>query len=420
MKIIIYLYFSLSVFACLKEKSTEELIDLVRSIDKPAIGYSLSSSGDVFLPVRNSANMSMGIVGQMDSSPSPVLSEIVSRGAAAIPFLIKHMNDKRTLKLKPMKGMMWTEFSDEYDYNSSFQKPLEDSRSPAQKRFYEAQAPQEHKLTVGDICFVALGQIVNRHFQASRYQPTAGLVINSPSYSENLYKKIVNDYANMTKQEHRQLLLNDVLKSDSVYRINSALMRIHYYYPEDYLKTVLEILERPYFNGDRVDDFISDALMNLDFSDEKKINILKFQLNQSKPFKDGILRELFNKLYWQLLNERNKKDVDFDARTCLVKLFDYKEGVKLSDYIYSHTLSDSNLSLVIDKLLVDKDQKIIQQVFDIFSKVGEQDGLAISCVKFLMDKGYNVKLKEHCNKRLEENVDYYDEYKKLLKKLSAF
>jgi hypothetical protein len=36
----------------------------------------------------------------------------------------------------------------------------------------------DHVVTVGDLCFVALGQIVNRSSAAVRHQPTGGLVIS--------------------------------------------------------------------------------------------------------------------------------------------------------------------------------------------------------------------------------------------------
>src|SRR5581483_10071577 len=39
---------------------------------------------------------------------------------------------------------------------------------------------------VGDVCFVAIGQIVGRRYQAVRYQPTACIVLNCPTQNPKL------------------------------------------------------------------------------------------------------------------------------------------------------------------------------------------------------------------------------------------
>ncbi len=58
---------------------------------------------------------------------------------------------------------------------------------------------RKHTVTVGDLCWVALGQIVNRRFDAVRYQPTAIIIVSSPTLSPTLCKQVRADWANLTE-----------------------------------------------------------------------------------------------------------------------------------------------------------------------------------------------------------------------------
>ncbi len=44
----------------------------------------------------------------------------------------------------------------------------------------------KHEVTIGDVCFVIIGQIVNRGYQSARYQLTACRVINSPTHDPQI------------------------------------------------------------------------------------------------------------------------------------------------------------------------------------------------------------------------------------------
>src|SRR5262245_20292749 len=49
---------------------------------------------------------------------------------------------------------------------------------------------KSYTVRVGDVCFVAIGQIVGRGYQAVRYQPTACVVLNSPARDPNLRAEV--------------------------------------------------------------------------------------------------------------------------------------------------------------------------------------------------------------------------------------
>jgi hypothetical protein len=95
------------------------------------------------------------------------------------------------------------EFPDEYDYNRrTVARPPEGVNRDPWKSDGPAP-PRDHVVTVGDLCFVALGQIVNRWFEAVRYQPTAIVMINSPTASAALKNAVRRDWATLTPDTHR-------------------------------------------------------------------------------------------------------------------------------------------------------------------------------------------------------------------------
>ena len=140
-----------------------------------------------------------------------------------------YLDDKRPTKItiKPdfvMGGMF---YEDEYDYNrrTAKQPPEGVNRDIA----LDGKHPQTHTVTVGDLCFVALGQIVNRHFNAVRYQPTACIMINSPTYSAALRKAIRKEWGNLTPGSTRNFLVRDFLQPDYENRRIGACLRANFY-----------------------------------------------------------------------------------------------------------------------------------------------------------------------------------------------
>jgi hypothetical protein len=59
-----------------------------------------------------------------------------------------------------------------------------------------------YTVKVGDVCYVLIGQIVNRQLVAVRYQPTAGLIVNSPIEVPPLAEKVKNDWGALHSLPH--------------------------------------------------------------------------------------------------------------------------------------------------------------------------------------------------------------------------
>jgi hypothetical protein len=92
---------------------------------------------------------------------------------------------------------------------------------------------------IGDVCYALIGQIVNRNLCPVRYQPTAGLVINSPIEAPALIERVEKDWGGLDVTAHKASLIADAQSGDHVRAFGPALVRLRFYYPDDYkrLKT---------------------------------------------------------------------------------------------------------------------------------------------------------------------------------------
>jgi hypothetical protein len=97
---------------------------------------------------------------------------------------------------------------------------------------------------VGDVCYVLIGQIVNRRLLAVRYQPSARLVVNSPIETPVLVERVRNDWGHADAEINRASLLeeihatnhpNTISRAEYTERfVDPALARLRLYFPETY------------------------------------------------------------------------------------------------------------------------------------------------------------------------------------------
>jgi hypothetical protein len=104
----------------------------------------------------------------------------------------------------------------------------------------------DYTVTVGDVCFVAMGQIVGRAYLAVRYQPTAIVIINSPVREKALAKAVREIWSstNAAQKLFESLLFDystdGVFNGESLdgWRTGSdlqcsAALRLLYYFPQE-------------------------------------------------------------------------------------------------------------------------------------------------------------------------------------------
>lgn len=397
----------------------ETLVDRLVETDKVGFGYSAQFSGSQFLPRKDSGQWQTGIIGAEAPKTSDSLSMIVERGAEAIPVLIGHMDDKRPTKLKPISGMMWMGWRDEYDYNRRTRKTAPEGVN--RKTDGEESHPAEHQVTVGDLCFVALGQIVNRSFNATRYQATGGLIVNSPTYSKRLLDNIKADYAGMSKEKHREQLIEDFKQPDHEDRRCGAAMRLGYYYPELLEPLVIAQLKVPAFDVFVSESFTRDILYAEPSVSKRKTLLDAHIVKYGPAAKDGILLQAFEDLRRQEGEEEGRRapsaNRKYDARNILIQLFGYEAGVKSTHVPYVESQKTTVLARFIEALGPACSPKINHAVFQLFSGITDDDYLALACMAVLAGKGYDAEFISYCRRRIRESEYHSKELKGILKGL---
>lgn len=108
------------------------------------------------------------------------------------------------------------------------------------------RTPASYTLTVGDVCFVAIGQIVGRPYRAVRYLPTAIIIVNSPTREKRLRELVRAQWSsdNPAKMLFQSLLIDyateGIFNGESLggwgkgsdLQVKAAL-RLLYYFPKE-------------------------------------------------------------------------------------------------------------------------------------------------------------------------------------------
>jgi hypothetical protein len=213
------------------------------------------------------------------------LRSLVSLGPEALPYLLQALDDKRPCKLtiqhESTFGWMW--FGGELRGNPV--NPTEASLFSPRPDLNNARGGSitSYTVKVGDVCFVAIGQIVGRGYQAVRYQASACIVVNSPTRDAALRDAVRTTWA--SKQPAQKLfysLLADYTtagifdgKSLDSWSWASdlqcqAALRLLYYFPKEALPLVLERLHHlRTAKAKNLDDYIrrcvADGVRSEDF-----------------------------------------------------------------------------------------------------------------------------------------------------------
>jgi hypothetical protein len=234
------------------KKTTEylkSLIDSLGNIDNPDYGLSTTMSGASFSPVAGHSRGGAFLLTDHALKPAPAIKQLVERGPEALPHLLAALDDQRPTKLKLEHkggfGAMW--FANELGGNPV--NPLERrilNNSKRDQGILEKHI-DSYTVKIGDVCLVAIGQIVGRGYQAVRYQPTACIVINSPTEDQELRKQV---RAIWESKDPRQRLFESLLtdyatvadyvdgESFDIWGMAGdlqceAAMRLLYYFPKE-------------------------------------------------------------------------------------------------------------------------------------------------------------------------------------------
>ncbi|GAA5504662.1 hypothetical protein [Novipirellula caenicola] len=225
-----------------ESKAVETLVDRLSEIDQPDYGFANWMSGSQFAPIGDTAEFYVGII-MIDHQlkTNDVLKQLVALGPKALPVLLERLADatptKLTMEHEGMFGSQW--YGHEVQLNLA--RPIEQNAKQTFDKFFsqedalqDQQHVPRHAVTIGDVCFVIIGQIVNRGFQSSRYQPTACRVINSPTHVPKIVEVVRSIWH--SQDPPRMLfdaLLDDFYTDHEGYTQSGAALRLLYYFPKE-------------------------------------------------------------------------------------------------------------------------------------------------------------------------------------------
>jgi hypothetical protein len=223
--------------------SSSDLIDALSRLEKSTVGLDGLAGLDGFLPVEEPKNTG-GVWGSPRPATMPEMLELIRRGAAVLPLLVQHIQDRRVTNYKVGGNSIYSAqaFLDEYDPKN------EESRLTLRKPTHTLDRNHfgsEYTVKIGDVCFVIIGQIVNRNLRAVRYQPTGILIVNSPVATNTLAEWVREDWGSANELDLQQSLIEDVQNSGTYLTNNSALIRLRFYYPIEYQKLKSGPLRQP-------------------------------------------------------------------------------------------------------------------------------------------------------------------------------
>jgi len=254
------------------------LIQGLATIDKPTFGINGTLSGSAFSPIDSAYQVNSGLIMNHGFGTNSEFVELVKLGPKALPFLLQALDDKTPTKLVINNGVSFfgdMRFEHELAGNRANTNEQEILNWPFEReslRPDHRETLTNYTVTIGDACFVAIGQIVGRPYQAVRYQPTAMIVINTPTHDDLLAKQVRAIWQSMNSAQH---LLDSLLldyaggkNSDRRGFGDGAAMRLLYYFPQ---QTTNLIVQRLRSLGESKSDETSDFIRSLTFCQEPSI-----------------------------------------------------------------------------------------------------------------------------------------------------
>jgi hypothetical protein len=224
------------------DPDVERLIDQLTDASNTSSVLDLPVVGGIFMGRRGQpVNFVPPIMGP-EREFDPAMVNLVRLGIRALPTLLAHLRDTRETKIvydngKSGLGAVW--FSDEYQDRHSVPEimhtvsHMDDQYIPGQK----------YTFRVGDLCYAAIGQIVNRCLFPMRYQPRASAVINSPVQVGAFADAVKTDWEGLTPEIHREQLKQDAYDMYSELS-TAAVERLLFFYPDDGKAVAIRLLGR--------------------------------------------------------------------------------------------------------------------------------------------------------------------------------
>lgn len=389
----------------------EVLIDKLQEESNESIGLHSLAWAEGFMALDEEPQFRGGVIGTAKPVTSITMRALVQQGVRAIPLLLRHLSDDRPTKLTLSKGtfpeIRW--FGDEYD--SRYKDITKQPASVNSKEDYRTRRKvAEYTFRVGDLCFVALGQIVNRNLSGTRYQPSCCLVINSPVATPTLALAAKQDWASLSTEEHKNLLKQDCL-SKYPYATSAAIQRLLFYYPQEGEAMVLKLLRRPLYDGSALWRFISEQLVKTESINEWQTLINKFHHQAGKPAADSIPFRV-QWIYFETSFVQDEKFRQEKERAAKILALLYPRYNSLEPYFINASELDEQTDLIkslspfrsetLDAAIAEVFNNALKLKSESENDVYQMDQLAINCLARFDGKKYNQVFSPYLNRRIRE------------------
>jgi hypothetical protein len=391
------------------ERTTiRELIDTLTQVSNKEFAL---RTNIIAVGADGSGPLPTGLLMRDDPSPTATqaMKELVRRGAAAVPELIAHLGDARKTKAT-IEGMFpGITYSAEYDWNHRARKnppsgvvdnAFLDDRVEIQGR----PEGNQYTLSVGDLCFELLGEIVNRDFAPVCYRPTAIVIVNSPVLHKPLRDAAVKDWGQLTPQGHRESLIADVVTPGRPQRDESGIRLLAAYYPDTAEEAALRRLRAPLYDSHAIRTFAQERLYRTEDKEARKQLVEEFVKRRGPAFRDGLLLQLWAD---DDLTVGDNNRIRVEPRQILADLqsdIDPNRGpiVNATDYLH--------MTRFIQALSVLRSEKIRQalwETFQTYSKSDEpdwhnEDWIAETCIARLAGGIHDAQFLAYCKRRRHE------------------
>jgi ankyrin repeat protein len=370
----------------------EALINRLTELHDQDTGYSGSVAGSAFLPLGQSET---GVIlfGQKPHVPSDALRSLVKLRTRALPKLLAHLSDARPTKIVINHG------------GGIGDLLVGEDEDPRKKDDAADFGRRRYTIMVGDLCYVAIGQIVNRDYWAVRYQPTALIFVTSVPKSKKLREEIIKQWGNLTPDKHRESLTRDFVDSGVEHVRNGASLRLAYYYPDALEPLALKQLRRPTYSISAVHNLIRERLYPAKTAKDRKALVDEFVAKHGEIARDGIRWWLFDDLDSQEADYEGrlfpKLDPRYWARECLIDVFGLPATVKSQDRPRAEPLSRTAQARFVQTLRYDRSEKLDRALRDVLAKT--DDGyMAKGCQDRLVGRGYDADIEAYLKRRLPQ------------------
>lgn len=188
-----------------------------------------------------------------------------------------------------------------------------------------------------------------------------------------------------------------------------ASLRLAYYYPAALEPLALRQLGRPAYDSFDVSEFVQQKLYPAKSLQDRKALVDAFTKQHRGPVLQGIEWQLFEDLEAQEADEGGRRqprlDPKYQARECLVGLFNRPAGVRSADLPERQPLTAAAQAEFLGTLRFDRGDRLDRAVRDLLLATDDHS-LAKGCLDRLVGRGFDGDIKAYLKRQLPRATEH--------------